>query len=338
VPSQLGAALRSPFVIVDCAAYIDGERVTAQLGLDEVAQWIARPDAFVWLGLRMPDRDEVSKVAAVCGMDDLDVDDAIAPHDRPVLTNAGDATWLVLRTGEYHDKLEKVLLGELSVLFTTHFIVTVRYGHASPLDGVRRELETDPERELLRHGVAGVVAAIVRRIVDDYRPMLDGFEKDVLEAEQQVFGDARNRPVRRLYELKRQILELLVVVDALHDPLERLTRNNVQLRDPEIHDELLLATDQLARIVRRIGTLSDLVTTAIDTNLTQVSLQQNEDMRRISAWVAIAAVPTAIAGIYGMNFKELPELEWDFGYPAVLLAMAAICVLLYRAFRRSGWL
>jgi magnesium transporter len=113
---------------------------------------------------------------------------------------------------------------------------------------------------------------------------------------------------------------------------------NPHLRDPEVHDELLLANDQLSRIVRRIGTLSDLVTTAIDTNLTQVSLQQNEDMRKISAWVAIAAVPTAIAGIYGMNFEEFPELEWDFGYPAVLLVMALICVLLYRAFRRSGWL
>ena len=325
-------------MIVDCAAYVDGERVTDVLALDDVPRWLAEPGAFVWLGLRMPDRDEVSKVAAVCGMDDLDVDDAIAPHDRPVLTSAGDATWLVLRTGEYHDKLEKVILGELSVMFTTRFIVTVRYGHASPLDGVRRELEHDLEHEMLRHGVAGVVAAIIRRIVDDYRPMLDGFEKDVLESEQQVFADTRSRPVRRLYELKRQILELLMVVDALHEPLERITRVNPHLREPEVQEELLLANDQLSRIVRRIGTLSDLVTTAIDTNLTQVSLQQNEDMRRISAWVAIAAVPTAIAGIYGMNFKEFPELEWDFGYPAVLLFMAVVCGLLYRAFRRSGWL
>jgi magnesium transporter len=325
-------------MIVDCAAYLDGVRITEKLGLDDVARWIADPNAFVWLGLRMPDREELAKVAAVCGMDDLDIDDAIAPHDRPVLTNAGDATWIVLRTGEYHDQLEKVLLGELSVLFTTQFIVTVRYGHASPLDGVRRELECDPEHEMLQHGVGGVVAAIMRRIVDDYRPMLDGFEKDVLETEQQVFADTRNRPARRLYELKRQILELLMVVDALHDPLEWMTRANPLVRATEVHEELLLANDQLKRIVKRIGTLSDLVTTAIDTNLTQVSLQQNEDMRRISAWVAIAAVPTAIAGIYGMNFEEFPELEWDYGYPAVLLLMATVCALLYRAFRRSGWL
>ena len=325
-------------MIVDCAAYVDGVRVTDRLELDEVGKWIADPKAFVWLGLRMPTRDEVSKVAEVCGMDDLDVDDAIAPHDRPVLTNAGHASWLVLRTGEYHDQLEKVLLGELSVLFTPQFIVTVRYGQASPLDGVRRELEGDDENDLLCEGVAGVVAAIVRRVVDDYRPMLDGFEKDVLESEQQVFADTRTRPVRRLYELKRQILELLVIVDALQDPLERLTRTNPHLRAPLVQEELQLADDQLARIVRRIGTLSDLVTTAIDTNLTQVSLQQNEDMRRISAWVAIAAVPTAIAGIYGMNFDDMPELRWDYGYPAVLLFTAGICLLLYRAFRKSGWL
>jgi magnesium transporter len=325
-------------MIVDCAAYIDGVRVTQILDLDDVADWIAKPEAFVWLGLRMPDRAELSKVAAVCGMVDLDIDDAIAPHDRPVLTNAGAATWLVLRTGEYDDRLEKVLLGELSVLFTQQFIVTVRYGHASPLDGVRRELEAEPDHELLAHGVAGVVAAIVRRVVDDYRPMLDGFEKDVLESEQQVFADTRTRPVRRLYDLKRQILELLMIADALHDPLARITRTNPQLRPADVQEELQLATDQLARIVKRIQILSDLVTTAIDTNLTQVSLQQNEDMRRISAWVAIAAVPTAIAGIYGMNFEEFPELHWEFGYPAVLLVMATICAFLYRAFRRSGWL
>jgi magnesium transporter len=228
------------------------------------------------------------------------------------------------------------MLGELSVLFTARFVVTVRYGQASPLDGVRHELEADPEQ--LRLGVAAVLAAIVRRVVDDYRPALDGFERDVLEVERDVFAETRRRPVERLYHLKRQVLELLVVIDALYDPLARVARTSPLVQIPDVQNELQLAIDQLARVVTRTRTLSDLITTAIDANLTQVSLQQNEDMRRISAWVAIAAVPTAIAGIYGMNFKELPELEWDYGYPAVLLLMAVVCGLLYRAFRRSGWL
>jgi magnesium transporter len=228
------------------------------------------------------------------------------------------------------------MLGELSVLFTPRYVVTVRYGQASPLDGVRRELEADPEQ--LGIGVAAVVSAIVRRVVDDYRPALDGFERDVLEVEREVFAEARRRPVRRLYHLKRQVLELLVVIDGLYDPLARIARTAPLLRAPGIQDELQLAIDQLGRLVTRTRTLSDLITSAIEANMTQVSLQQNEDMRRISAWVAIAAVPTLIAGIYGMNFREQPELRWDLGYPAVLLAMALICGLLYRAFRRSGWL
>ena len=324
-------------MIVDCAAYVKGKRVTTEtLSLAEVPRWLENPEAFVWLGLRMPDALEMTRAAETLGLRDLDCDAAVSPHDRPVLTDAGDATWLVLRTAEYNDKLESVLVGELSVLFTARFVVTVRYGQASPLDGVRHDLETDPEQ--LRLGVAAVLAAIVRRVVDDYRPALDGFERDVLEVEREVFAETRRRPVERLYHLKRQVLELLVVIDALYDPLARVARTSPLMQIPDVQNELQLAIDQLGRVVTRTRTLSDLITTAIDANLTQVSLQQNEDMRRISAWVAIAAVPTAIAGIYGMNFEELPELKWDYGYPAVLLLMATICGLLYRAFRRSGWL
>lgn len=325
-------------MIVDCAAYRDGRRVTDRpLTLAEVRPYLSMDDGtFVWLGLRMPDAAQMRQAAETFRLDDLDCDAAVAPHDRPVLTRAGDATWLLLRTSEYNDKLEQVMLGELSVIFTERFVISVRYGQASPLDGVRRELEGEPDE--LGHGTAAVVAAIVRRVVDDYRPTLDGFERDVLEAEHEVFGDSRRRPVERLYQLKRQVLDLLVVVDALYDPLARMSRTRGLMQSQHVQTELQLANDELGRIVTRTRTLSDLITTAIDATLTQVSLQQNEDMRRISAWVAIAAIPTMIAGIYGMNFKEFPELEWDFGYPAILLVMAGACVLLYRAFRRSGWL
>ena len=323
-------------MIVDCAAYTGGHRVGDTLTLDDVGEHLETPDTFVWLGLRMPDRDEMARVAKVFGLDDLDVDDAVAPHDRPVLAMIDDATWLVLRTAEYNDRLERVMLGELCVLFTDRYVITVRYGQASPLDGVRREIEADPER--LEIGTAAIVAAIVDRVVDDYRPTLDGFERDVLEVESEVFSESRTRPVKRLYQLKREILELLIVSDALLDPLNRVTRTCAVLQHPEVQNELMLATDQVDRVVTRTKTMSDLITTAIDANLTQVSLQQNEDMRKISAWVAIAAVPTAIAGIYGMNFEHMPELESRVGYPAVLIFMAVVCFSLYRAFRRSGWL
>jgi magnesium transporter len=323
-------------MIVDCAAYSRGTRVAGTLGLDDVGQWLGVPDTFVWLGLRMPDRAEMARVATIFGLDDLDIDAAVSPHRRPVLDRLDSATWLVLRTAQYHDKLEQLLLGELCVLFCARFVVTVRYGQASPLDGVRRELECEPD--FLRHGAAAVVARVVERVVDDYAPALDGFERDVIEVESDVFSDSRHRPTKRLYRLKREILELLIVTDALRDPLERTLRANPLLQSAEVRTELALAVDQLSRIVTRTQILSDLIATAVDANMTQVSLQQNEDMRKISAWVAIAAVPTMIAGIYGMNFEHMPELEATIGYPAVLILMGLVCSLLYRAFRRSGWL
>jgi magnesium transporter len=144
--------------------------------------------------------------------------------------------------------------------------------------------------------------------------------------------------VKRLYDLKRQVLELLVITDALVDPITRVMRTCPPLAESEIHEQMVQTTEMIDRVLTRTQTLSDLITTAIEANLTQVSLQQNEDMRKISAWVAIAAVPTLIAGIYGMNFQEMPELRSDIGYPAVLLAMGTVCFLLYRAFRRSDWL
>ena len=323
-------------MIIDCAAYCNGVRVSEPLTLDDVPAWLDRTDTFVWLGLRMPDREEMSAVRATFGLDDLDVDAAVAPHRRPVLDRLDRATWLVLRTAAYSDKLEQLLLGELCVLFAERFVITVRYGQASPLDGVRRELEADPD--FLAFGVPAVLARIVERVVDDYAPALDGFERDVIEVESDVFSESRWRPTQRLYRLKREILELLIVTDALHDPLERALRSHPLLRAEEVHDEIALPVAQLGRIVTRTPILSDLIATAVDANMTQVSLQQNEDMRKISAWVAIAAVPTMIAGIYGMNFEHMPELDTPIGYPAVLLLMGAACALLYRAFRRSGWL
>ncbi len=299
-------------MIVDCAAYSEGARVTGTLDLAEVGDWLGRPDHFVWLGLRMPDRDEMAKVADVFGLEDLDVDDAVAPHDRPVVATIGDATWLVLRTLQYHPKL-RLMFGELCVLFCERYVITIRYGTASPLDGVRHDLEADPEQLCLGSGAA--VAAIVERVVDDYKPALDGFERDVLEVENEVFAESRSRPVKRLYDLKREVLELLVVADALIDPIERVTRTCSVLAPEDVHNQMVVNGDQIDRITTRTRTLSDLITTAIDANLTQVSLQQNEDMRKISAWAAIALVPTAIAGIYGMNFKHMPELNFRHRLP-----------------------
>ena len=328
-------------MIVDCAAYRDGRRCGGRLSVEEARAFIGQPRTFVWIGLRMPTQEELEGVQACFAADgaspeDLDLEAAASPHQRPVLAIDPGLTSLWLRTAHYNDLLERVSLGELSVIAGRSVVVTLRHGQASPLDGVRHALEADPD--FLRHGTQAILAAVVEQVVEDYGPALDGFERDALEVESEVFDGGGHSPVKRLYLLKRQLRELLVVVDALQSPLHRLALPRGGVQADDLRAQLQEAADQLARVVQRARSLDDLLTAALNANLTLVSLQQNEDMRRISAWVAIAAVPTMIAGIYGMNFDSMPELRWGLGYPAVLLLMATVSMLMYRAFRRSGWL
>lgn len=323
-------------MLVDCAAYRDGERVTSSLDLAEVGDWLCEPNTLTWIGLRMPSHDELSDVFTRFGIDELEVDEVLAPHDRPVFTRDDDLTTLVLRTARYEESTEEFALGELSVLLGANFVITVRHGRASPLSGLRDELEQEPDN--LRLGPPEVLARIITQVIDDYLPALDDFERDVMEVGAAVFDGTRIQPVERIYRLQSQIRRLLVAIDALHDPLARLVRTNRAYWDEEVLTEMHEAVEQLARAVARTRSLSELLTSALDANLAQVSLRQNEDMRKISAWVAIAAVPTMLAGLYGMNFDTMPELRWDFGYPLVLAVMAIICALLHRNFRRSGWL
>lgn len=323
-------------MIVDCAAYVDGKRATGRLDVADVPSWLQREGAFVWLGLRMPGADELRAICAAFGLGRLDVDGVLEPHRRAVLTQDNGTTWLVLRTALYDDVSEVVSIGEISLIAGQRFVITVRHGHASPLSGARKELESD--REMLNDGVAAAVVTVVEAVVDSYGPALDGFEKDAIEVEREVLSESRVRPVRRLLNLKRQVRELQLAIDALEDPLTRLTRHRHLGWTKKTTAELRATISQLHRVAARARSLSELLNAAHEANLAQVSQQQNDDMRKISAWVAIAAVPTMIAGIYGMNFTHFPELDWVLGYPLVLAVMAVACTALYRSFRRRDWL
>lgn len=323
-------------VIVDCAAYRDGIRVSGVLELDEIERWRHQPDTFVWLGLRIPSPEELAEGFEQCAVEDLEVEEVLAPHDRPVFAVDGPQSTLVLRTAHFNGALAQVKLGELSVIVGDDFVISVRHGQASPLSGTRKELEDDVEALAL--GPPAVLAAIVTQVVEDYRPVLDALERLAVEIEKEVFAEGRQRPVRRLYDLKRQIRDFSVAIASLDEPLERLIRRQRHRWPADVIGELEEAADLLDRAVSRATTLSDLLTSALDASLAQISVQQNEDMRKISAWVAIAAVPTMIAGIYGMNFRNLPELEWEYGYFVVIAFMLAVCGFMYRRFRRSGWL
>ena len=324
-------------MIVDCAAYRAGERVGGHLDVDQAGAARQDDGTFVWLGLRMPSVEELAQVFRCFGIEEPSVTDVLEAHERPVLAVEDDATTLVLRTAHYNPALEQVKLGELSVLVGRDFVITVRHGQASPLSGLRHELERDAE--YLALGPSAVLAAVIEQVVDDYQPVLDGFERPAVLVESEVFsGEIGSRAGRHIYELRRQLRELLVAVEALEDPLARLLRRQRGRWHPDVIGTLEEAVDQLTRTISRARSLSDLLASALDANLAQISVQQNEDMRKISAWVAIAAVPTMIAGIYGMNFEHMPELESAIGYPIVLGGMAVVCWLLYRRFRRAGWL
>jgi magnesium transporter len=224
----------------------------------------------------------------------------------------------------------------MTLLVAPRSITSIRHGQASQLAPVRRALERDRER--LRLGPMAVLTAVVEQVINDYGPALDGFENDVIEAELDVFSDIHHQPVERLYRLKREVRRTLVAFDALQDPLKRLIRAIGKTIPEELLADLNEAADQLDRAVTRANSLSGLLDAALTASLTQISVQQNNDMRKISAWVAMAAVPTMIAGIYGMNFDSMPELQARFGYPLVLGVMGGTIAVLYRFFKRSGWL
>jgi magnesium transporter len=332
----VGATITS--VIVDCAVYENGSRRPGRIELHEAYEaGRSEDDAFVWIGLHEPTEEEFDSVRREFNLHELAVEDAIKAHQRPKLEVYGDSLFVVLKTARYVDPIEVVEFGEIMIFLGKGFVVVVRHGEASELRGARRSLEERPE--MLQRGPGAVLLAIVDQVVDDYVPVVQGVDNDIQEVEQTVFSDLEAaNPAQRIYLLKREVLEFHRATGSLLEPLDRLARRPHDLIHPDLPPYFRDVLDHLVRIDEQVETFRDLLTSVLEANLTQVSVRQNEDMRKISAWVAIAAVPTMIAGIYGMNFEYFPELTWSFGYPAVLTAMATACFLLYRAFRRSGWL
>ncbi|MEA2316158.1 MAG: magnesium transporter [Solirubrobacteraceae bacterium] len=324
-------------MIVDCAIYEDGVRRNGDVALSDAAR--AASDVhpgFVWLGLYEPAAEEFDSIRREFDLHELAVEDAIKAHQRPKLEVYGDTVFVVLKTVRYLDSEEVIETGQIMLFANPGFIITVRHGEGSELHGVREQVERRPD--LLRCGPASVVHAVIDRVVDDYEPAADGLENDIQEVEQQLFADAGQNPAQRIYHLEREVLEFQRAVAPLDAPVDRLARGRLELVSPELRTYFRDVHDHILRVTSRVEGFRSLLSSALQANLTQVTVRQNADMRRISAWVAILAVPTMIAGIYGMNFEHMPELRWRYGYPAVLVLIALACLLLYRRFRRTGWL
>jgi magnesium transporter len=323
-------------VIVDCAVYDKGRRRTGTLEIEEAAAACHDAESFVWLGLYEPTEQEFEQVRRAFDLHELAVEDAIEAHQRPKLEVYDESIFVVLRTVRYVDAIEQVEFGEIQVFVGDGFVVHVRHGEASALRDARRRIEARPD--LLELGPGAVLYAVLDRVVDDYLPAVHGLENDIREVELEVFDESGANPVERIYKLKREVIEMHQASVPLLEPLDLLTTRTF----PWVHDDFREyfrdVRDHLQRVRDEVVAFRDLLTSVLEANLTRVSVRQNEDMRKISAWVAIAAVPTAVAGIYGMNFKHMPELDEVWAYPAVLLLIAISCVVLHRFFRRSGWL
>ena len=323
-------------MIVDCAVYENGRRQEGDLPLGEAFRRCQGREEFVWVGLFEPTEEEFESVQREFELHELAVEDAINAHQRPKLEVYGDTLFVVLKTAHYVDSEEVVEFGEILIFLGKGFVVTVRHGKATDLQGVRQSVERDPER--LKGGPGAVLHAIIDRVVDDYVPALEGLRVDIEQVESDVFSAERRSSARRIYALKREVLEFTRATAPLVEPIDRLAEGRYDVIHEEGRHYFRDVADHLKRVNDQLESFRDLLTSVLSANLTQVTVQQNEDVRKISAAVAIIAVPTMIAGIYGMNFQHMPELGWRYGYPLALGFMAVVCLALFRYFKRVGWL
>lgn len=323
-------------MIVDCAHYRDGKRQNeAPLPLEEAAKYCVGGGEFVWLGLKEPSDDELQEVGQMFSLHELALEDAANAHERPKIEDYEGSLFFVLRTTRYDDAKEEVEFGEIDIFVGSGYVIAVRHGEASELAPARGRLEARPE--LLELGPAAVVWAIIDKVVDDYLPVVDGIDQDISEVEQEIFGQGSDA-TQRIYFLKREVIEFHHAVAPLLAPLEGLEYG----ARPQVPDELRKyfrdIHDHARRVDEQVMGQRELLTSILEANLALLGVQQNQIVRAISAWVAIIAVPTFLASIWGMNFDHMPELAQSWGYPAALGLMAVAVVGLYAFFKRIEWL
>ncbi len=326
-------------VIVDSAVYRQGKRIVDDLPPNElgrVRKLATEPGDFVWVGLHEPSEQELATVEEEFGLHPLAVEDAFTAHQRPKLERYEHTLFLTLKSLWYVDESDAVETGEINMFVGDDFVITVRHGSGSELHSARRDLEA--KTTVLTHGPSAVVYAVCDRVVDGYLTVMDALEEDVDEVETSVFSAQRTSDSARIYTLKREIAEARRAVLPLREPMRRFATGAVPGIDEKSAPFFRDVLDHLNRVAETVDGLDQLLSTAFDAHLAQISVQQNEDMRKISAGAAIVVVPTLIAGVYGMNFEHMPELSWTYGYPFAIALMAGLCLILWVWFKRSGWL
>ncbi|GGY83099.1 magnesium transporter CorA [Streptomyces olivaceoviridis] len=343
---DLSHPARSPLgsSVVKCVTYQDGVRVPGCADLVDAVRLVRKTgEGFVWLGLHEPTDREFTGIAELFDLHPLAVEDAVEAHQRPKLERYGDTLFAVFKTVCYveHEQLtatsEVVDTGEIMVFVGEDFVITVRHGRHGSLGPLREELEADPHQ--LAKGPAAVLHAIADHVVDDYLSVTDAVQADIDQVETDVFSENGARlDAGRIYQMKRELLELKRAVVPLGRPVEELATRPIRVVAPEIQTYFRDVLDHLIRAKEQIAAFDELLNSILQAHLAQVTVAQNEDMRKITAWAAVVAVPTMVCGVYGMNFEHMPELHWRFGYPLIMAVTAGACLAVYRGFRRNGWL
>jgi magnesium transporter len=331
-----------PSGIVDCALYVDGVRQPGDWAYrDALAAARHTRDGFVWLGLKEPDANELADIADTFDLHELPVEDAVKSHQRPKVERYGDMTFVTLRTARYiehaelTDTSEVVESGDVMMFIGEHFIITVRHGDAARLAPVRAGL--NDKRDLLEQGPWAIAYSVYDVVVDALVEVSAAIEEDITIVEDSVFARQGNGGIQRIYQLKRELMEFKRVVLPLQRPLAGLSTGQLADVPSEIRRYFRDVNDHLTRTVEQVMYFDDVLNSALSARLAQVTVDQNNDMRKIAAWAGIAAFWTFVTGIYGMNLN-MPEKDWTFFYPVLLGLMLAVSLALYRGFRRSGWL
>ncbi len=321
-------------MLINCVAYREGKKL-ADIGIEAISDYLQQPDCFVWVALRDATPAELDKMRDEFDLHPLAIEDAHHGHQRPKIEEYGDTLFAVLHTLEPAEG--GISVGEVDIFVGRNFILSVRNRSSHPLLGVRERCEREPE--LLRQGAGFVLYALMDAVVDGYFPIIDSVETELEVIEEHLFDKGMARlNIERLYEVKRRTVTLKHAVLPLMEAVGKLTSGRVPPVCANSRDYFRDVYDHLARINASLDGIRDTIGTAIQVSLSSVTLDQSEVAKRLAAWAGIFAVATAFAGIWGMNFKVMPELDWMYGYPVALTVIAATCGILYYRFRRMGWL
>lgn len=321
-------------MLINCAAYHGGTKLS-DITIEQISDYVEKPDCFVWVALRDATDDELHELQIEFGLHALAVEDAHHGHQRPKFEEYGDTLFAVMHLVELRET--ELLVGEVNVFVGRNFIISVRNRSNQDFLGVRDRCENEPE--LLKLGSGFVFYALMDAVVDRYFPIIDALETELETIEEQIFNKASARlNIERLYALKRKVTTLKHAVAPLMEGVGKLLGGRVPLVCAHSQDYFRDVYDHLVRINTSLDTVRDTIATAIQVTLSTVTIEQSEIGKRLAAWAAIFAMATAFAGIWGMNFKNMPELQWEYGYPMALFLMISVCTTLYFRFRRAGWL